>query len=113
SLTIGGSGLTAGNAGTLLITGGQLVLHVAAGDTTQPTINYSTLGNTTSTANRVLTATIADDVAVANGALLPRIYFRKNAGAYFSTQCVLLSGNQQSGTYDCTIDNSLMGGVAG
>ncbi len=82
-------------------------------DTTPPTINYSTLVNTTSTASRVLTATIADDTAVANGALLPRIYFRKNAGAYFSTQCVLQSGNQQSGTYDCTIDNSLMSGAAG
>lgn len=82
-------------------------------DTTAPTINYTTLANTTGTGNRVLTTAIADDVAVANGALLPRVYFRKNAGAYVSTQCVPASGNQQSGTYDCTIDNSLGGVAAG
>lgn len=81
-------------------------------DTTPPTIAYTTLSNTTNTTNRILTATIADAVGVASGALLPRIYFRKNAGSYFSTQCALTSGNAQSGTYDCTIDNSLIGGVA-
>lgn len=81
-------------------------------DTTPPTITYTTLSNTTSTTNRTLTATISDNVAVASGGVLPRIYFRKNAGSYFSTQCSLTSGNAQSGSYDCTIDNSLMGGVA-
>lgn len=81
-------------------------------DTTPPTITYTVLSNTTSTTNRTLTATISDNVAVASGGVLPRIYFRKNAGSYFSTQCALTSGNPQSGTYDCTIDNSLMGGVA-
>lgn len=84
----------------------------AVADTAAPTITYTTLGNTTNTTNRTLTATIADNVAVGSGSVLPRIYFRKNAGSYFSTQCTLTSGNAQSGTYDCTIDNSLIGGVA-
>ncbi|MGD9562373.1 MAG: carboxypeptidase regulatory-like domain-containing protein [Pyrinomonadaceae bacterium] len=83
-------------------------------DTTPPAITYTPFADTPSTANRVLSATIADGTAVAGGGLLPRIYFRKNAGSYVSTQCVLVSGNQQNGTYDCTIDNSLIGGaVAG
>lgn len=112
SLTIGGSGLAVGTAGSLVITGGQLVLRVTAGDAAAPVINYTNLSNTASAANRVLTATISDNVAVASGAVAPRIYFRKNAGAFFSTQCSLASGNTQSGTYNCTIDNSLMGGVA-
>ena len=80
-------------------------------DSTPPTIGYSNLSNTSNTSNRILSATISDNVAVASGALLPKIYFRKNAGTYSSTACSLTSGNAQSGTYDCTIDNSLIGGV--
>lgn len=80
-------------------------------DTTAPVITYSSFGNTGSTANRVLVVTVSDNVAVASGGVSPRIYFRKNAGAYFSTQCSLTSGNAQSGTYDCTVNNALIGGV--
>ncbi|MEO7674381.1 MAG: carboxypeptidase-like regulatory domain-containing protein, partial [Pyrinomonadaceae bacterium] len=76
-----------------------------------PMVTYASFGNTGSTANRILAVTVSDNVAVASGALLPRIYFRKNAGAYFSTQCSLTSGNAQSGTYDCTVNNALIGGV--
>ncbi len=83
-----------------------------SGDISPPLITYSSFGTTGSTANRVLSVTILDDVNVASGAVAPRIYFRKNAGTYFSTPCVLTSGDTQAGNYDCTIDNSLMGGVA-
>ncbi|HEX8250183.1 MAG TPA: Calx-beta domain-containing protein, partial [Pyrinomonadaceae bacterium] len=76
-------------------------------DLSAPTIIYTPLVNTTSTTNRTITTTITDASGVAGGALSPRIYFRKNGGAYFSTQCVLVSGN----SYDCTIDYSLVGGV--
>ncbi|MBK8811285.1 MAG: InlB B-repeat-containing protein [Acidobacteria bacterium] len=74
-------------------------------DLVAPSISYTALLNTSSTSNRVLTTTITDASGVAGGALAPRIYFRKNAEAYFSTQC---SGS--SPTYTCTIDYSLVGG---
>lgn len=76
-------------------------------DLSAPTIVYTAPGNTTVTTNRVITATITDLSGVAGGANSPRIYFRKNGGAYSSTQCVLTGGS----SYDCTIDYSLVGGV--
>ncbi len=75
-------------------------------DLNPPAISYTAVGNTTSTTNRVITATITDLSGVATGANSPRIYFRKNGGAYFSTQC-----GGSSPTYTCTIDYSLFGGV--
>jgi len=74
-------------------------------DLAAPSISYTALLNTSSTSNRVLTATITDASGVAGGALAPRIYFRKNAESFFSTQCV-----SSSPTYTCTIDYSLVGG---
>ncbi len=74
-------------------------------DLVAPSISYTPLLNTSGTSNRILTATITDASGVAGGALAPRIYFRKNAEAYVSTQC---SGS--SPTYTCTIDYSLVGG---
>lgn len=77
-------------------------------DATPPSIAYSPLGNTTSTANRTLAATITDASGVATGSLAPRIYFRKGiSGSYVSTAC---AGSAPS--YTCTIDNTLIGGVA-
>jgi hypothetical protein len=76
-------------------------------DIVGPSITYTPLGNTAQTTNRTLTATITDASGVAGGSFAPRIYFRKNAGAYVSTQCT-----GSSPTYNCTIDNSLVGGVA-
>lgn len=76
-------------------------------DLNPPSITYTAVGNTTLTTNRVITATITDISGVAGGANSPRIYFRKNGGAYSSTQCVLTGGS----SYDCTIDYSLVGGV--
>ncbi|HSU24692.1 MAG TPA: Calx-beta domain-containing protein, partial [Pyrinomonadaceae bacterium] len=69
-----------------------------------PTINYTAFVSTSLTTNRTLNATITDPSMIAGGANSPRIYFKKNSGPYFSTQC--------SGTYACTIDYSLIGGVA-
>ena len=76
-------------------------------DLNPPVISYTPVGNTASTANRTITVTITDPSGVAGGANSPRIYFRKNGGAYSSTQCVLTSGS----SYTCTIDYSLVGGV--
>lgn len=80
-------------------------------DIAAPTITYAPLGNTGLTTNRMVSATIADGTGVAAGADLPRMYFKKATdGAYVSTQCVMTGGTAQNGTYDCTIDYSLVGG---
>lgn len=80
-------------------------------DLAAPNITYTPFLNTSSTANRVLSVTITDVTGVATGGNAPRIYFNKNAGMYFSTACSLMSGTTQNGMWDCTIDNSLVGGV--
>lgn len=74
---------------------------------------YSPFGNTSQTGNRVLTVTITDETGVPTaGGTVPRIYFRKNAGSYVSTACALTGGTGTNGTWDCTIDVGLLGGVA-
>ncbi|MCU0754302.1 MAG: choice-of-anchor D domain-containing protein [Xanthomonadales bacterium] len=77
-------------------------------DLNPPSIAYTALTPTTSTANRLLAVTINDPSGVASGANAPRVYFRKNAGSYFSTAC---AGTAPS--FECTIDNALIGGVSG
>jgi hypothetical protein len=80
-------------------------------DLTAPNITYTPLLNTSSTANRTLSVTITDTTGVATGGLAPRIYFNKNMGTNFSTACSLASGTTINGVWNCTIDNSLIGGV--
>jgi hypothetical protein len=82
-------------------------------DVAPPTISYAPFSNTSQTTNRVLVVTIADASGVAGGTVSPRIYYQKNGGGYVSTQCVMTAGTPTNGTYDCTIDNSLIGGVVG
>jgi len=80
-------------------------------DAAAPLITYSTFGNTSSTANRVLAITVTDSTGVAGGGNSPRVYFRKSTDAnYVSTACVSTGGTPQNGTYNCTIDYSLVGG---
>jgi len=76
-------------------------------DINGPTIAYTPLPSTTQTSNRTLVANITDPSVVASGANAPRIYFRKNAGSYFSTQCA-----GAGPAFTCTIDYVLVGGVA-
>ncbi len=84
-------------------------------DATKPTISFTALGNTNNTTDRTLTATITD----ANGVYWysqltdyrPRIYFRKNGGAWYSAIGTLSSGDGINGTWTFTISNSAMGGV--
>jgi trimeric autotransporter adhesin len=80
-------------------------------DLSAPVITYTALLNTSSTANRIVPVTITDVTGVATGGVAPRIYYRKNAGAYFSTACSLSGGTVNSGVWDCTIDNAMVGGV--
>jgi hypothetical protein len=75
-------------------------------DLVPPSIAYTALGNTTQTGNRGLTSTISDAGGVAGGANVPRVYFRKGAGAYVSTAC---TGSAPA--FACTIDHTAIGGV--
>lgn len=81
-------------------------------DITPPQIVYTALPFICSTSDRVLAANITDLSGIpTSGALQPRIYFRKNAGAWFSTQGVLSSGTANNGNWNFTISSALMGGV--
>lgn len=84
-----------------------------ASDGTAPTITYTPLTIDCSTGDRLLAGvTIADPSMVHTaGALQPRVYFRKNAGTWFSSQGTLMTGNGTSGTWDFTISAATMGGL--
>lgn len=79
-----------------------------AGDTTPPTITYTPLASTTSTASRTLEVTITDaGSGVATGANAPRIYYRKSTSqSYVSAQATSVSGN----VYTFTIDYAALPG---
>ncbi len=82
------------------------------GDFTAPVIAYAPLGVVCTTGDRTLTATITDVSGVpTTGILQPRIYFRKNAGAWFSTQGLLSSGTGTNGSWTFTIPAATMGGL--
>ncbi|WP_201987624.1 beta strand repeat-containing protein, partial [Hymenobacter rubidus] len=79
-------------------------------DLSGPTISYTALGSTPSTANRTLVVTISDPSGVATGTNAPRLYYRKGTtGAYVFVNATSVSGS----TYTFTFDYSLIGGVAG
>jgi hypothetical protein len=81
-------------------------------DLSAPAITYTVLANTALTTNRILSATLTDVTGVNNTAgSRPRIYYNKNAGAYFSTEGTLSSGSVTNGVWDFTINNALIGGV--
>lgn len=77
-------------------------------------INYSPLGNTSSTSSRTLTTTIGDgpNGIPTSGAYVPRIYFKKNGGTWYSAPGTMAAGNSNSGTWNFTIDYTALGGVA-
>ena len=81
-------------------------------DLSAPNITYTAFTNTSLTTNRTLVVTITDLTGVATGGNAPRIYYRKNAGTYFSQACTLATGTVQNGTWNCVINNADMGGVA-
>jgi len=82
-------------------------------DVAGPDITYTLLSNTSSTSNRTLTANISDATGVpTSGTLVPRIYYNKNNGTWYSQPGTLVSGSGTNGTWDFVIVNSDMGGVA-
>jgi trimeric autotransporter adhesin len=83
-------------------------------DIAPPVITYALLANTLSTADRTLTATITDFTGVpTTGTLVPRIYYKKNAGSYFSQAGSLTSGTGTNGSWTFNILVADMGGVTG
>lgn len=84
-----------------------------AQDLSSPLISYTPLDYTCLTTNRTITATIADATGIpTTGALVPRIYFRKGTGTWFSAPGTLASGTATNGTWSFTISASALGGVA-
>ncbi|MCY7411093.1 MAG: T9SS type A sorting domain-containing protein [Chitinophagales bacterium] len=82
-------------------------------DAAAPSFSFVPLSATCSTADVTLTAvTITDASGVpTTGSFVPRIYYKKNSGGYFSQAGVKTSGTGTNGTWNFTIVNSLMGGV--
>lgn len=82
-------------------------------DLAGPTITYTALPISCSTSDRVLSGVVINDVTgvPTTGALQPRIYYRKNAGTWFSSQGVLTSGTATNGTWSFIIIAADMGGI--
>ncbi|MGE5435760.1 MAG: beta strand repeat-containing protein [Syntrophothermus sp.] len=87
-------------------------------DYTAPTIGTITIPNVSGTGNRTFNVTISDQAGSVNsgvpttGTYVPRVYYKKNiSGTYVSTAAILTSGDGTSGTWQFTIDHSLLGGV--
>lgn len=77
-------------------------------DTSGPAIVYTTLGNTASTADRVLSVSVTDRSGVpTSGTGRPTLYYRKNLNTFQSAQCIFISGSN----YECTINAAAMGGL--
>ncbi|MCU0422204.1 MAG: T9SS type A sorting domain-containing protein [Bacteroidia bacterium] len=81
-------------------------------DSAAPEISYTALLNTASIQNRTIIATIRDlNSGIAAGTFVPKLYFNKNNGQWFTTNGTQQSGNSKEGTWEFTIDYSLIGGV--
>ena len=77
-------------------------------DISGPVITFAPLSNTSSTANRTLTATITDPSGVST-TTAPRLFYRKGtSGAFLSALATSISGS----AYTFTLDYAALGGVA-
>ncbi len=82
-------------------------------DLVPPVATYTALSSGCGTGDRVFTVNITDGTGVpTTGGLVPRVYFKKNSGSYFSTAGVLSSGTAKNGTWTFTITAASMGGLA-
>lgn len=106
SVTIDYNGLTR-NA-----TNPSVGAYELGGDFTPPVITYTPLSGTCATGDRTLIATITDVSGVpVTGSLVPRVYYKKNAGQYFSQPGILSTGSGTSGTWTFNIVAADMSGV--
>ena len=85
-----------------------------AADFSPPTISFTALTNGCGTSDRTLAGvTIADASGVpVTGTLVPRVYYKKNSGSWFSQPGILTAGSGTSGTWSFTIVATDMGGLA-
>lgn len=85
-----------------------------AGDGLAPVITYTALPFTCATGDRILSGvTITDGTGVpTTGSLVPRIYYRKGNGTWFSQPGTLTSGTATNGTWSFQIIAADMGGLA-
>ncbi len=83
-------------------------------DMTPPAITYTPQQNICTPADVFLApVTITDATGVpTSGPLMPRVYFSKNAGPWFSAAGTLSSGTTISGNWSFTIPMAAMGGLA-
>lgn len=84
-------------------------------DISAPAISYTPLSFTCNTADRILSNVNITDVSgvPTSGGFVPRVYYRKNAGAWFSQAGSLSSGTGNNGTWTFVIVAADMGGLAG
>ena len=83
-------------------------------ETDAPVISYTALPlNFCVATTKVITGvTITDITGIPlTGSLVPRIYFRKNTGSWFSVAGVNTAGTSTNSTWSFTINEALMGGV--
>ncbi|MEO8196261.1 MAG: DUF11 domain-containing protein [Thermoanaerobaculia bacterium] len=101
-----------GRAGLTPVDIGADAGNFLAGESTPPTIAFTPLVHTSSTASRTLATTITDSSGVPTaGAGLPRIYYRKLlSDPFVGNACSFASG----ATYNCVLDYALLpgGGVS-
>lgn len=82
-------------------------------DKSAPTIALTPLPSGCSTGDRTFSVNISDATGVpTTGTQVPRVYFRKGSGSWFSNAGTLTSGTSTSGTWDFTISAAPMGGLA-
>ncbi len=82
-------------------------------DLTGPNITYAPLPSACVTGDRTFTVTITDGSGVPTaGALVPRVYFRKGTGSWFSASGSFSSGTATNGIWTFTIPAATMGGLA-
>lgn len=82
-------------------------------DVVGPEITYTKLSAQCGTGDRTFTANIKDKTGIyTTGAKRPRVYYKKNAGAYFDRVGTLQSGDLNNGTWSFTIQAADMGGLA-
>lgn len=78
-----------------------------------PTIVYTPLNSSCTTGDQIITATIGDTYTgvPTTGPNVPRIYYRKNTGAWLSAAGTLSSGDATSGVWSFNMTASSMGGL--
>ncbi|RYF91602.1 MAG: T9SS type A sorting domain-containing protein [Chitinophagaceae bacterium] len=95
---------------------GSFEYNGIADDALLPVISYTALSNTMLTTSRSITATITDETGVywypQTGDYRPRIYFRKNNGAWVSAAGTPQTGDGINGNWLFTISSTAMGSLA-